>query len=92
MDQFDTKLSEVPYIERSKRKQRMTQKEIKDFVEWAYTLDVNIFSKYSASKIRQLYKEQTNIEMSDRCICYQKNRWIFKNGKVYKVVPANFFD
>jgi len=69
-------------LQRSIRKKRLTQKEIKDFALWALKEDV--FNKYTAGRIKQIYKENTGIELTDITIKNQKNRWVLIDDKVYE--------
>ena len=69
-------------LQRSIRKKRLTQKEIKDFALWALKEDV--FNKYTACRIKQIYKENTGIELTDITIKNQKNRWVLIDDKVYE--------
>ena len=69
-------------LQRSIRKKRLTQKEIKDFALWALKEDV--FNKYTAGRIKQIYKENTGIELTDITRKNQKNRWVLIDDKVYE--------
>ena len=84
MDQQE--LVETINLERvtSIRKRRVTQAEVKDFVKWAYDFDEHIYDKYTAGKIKQLYKEKTGKDISDVCIRNQRERWVIVDGNICK--------
>ena len=65
------------------RKKRLTNKEIKDFAVWALTN--NVYDKYTSGRIRQLYLQEKNVDLSVCTITAQRCRWKLINGKVYDV-------
>ena len=65
------------------RKKRLTNKEIKDFAIWALTNKV--YDKYTSGRIRQLYLQEKNVDLSVCTIVAQRRRWKLINGKVYDV-------
>lgn len=67
--------------ERAIRKRRLTQKEIQEFALWA--IKNNVFEKYSCGRIKQLYKEEKDIDLSVCTIRLQKNRWILIDDILY---------
>lgn len=70
--------------EKAIRKRRLTQKEIQDFAYWA--LSNNVYDKCTCGRIKQLYKEKNpDIELSERTIRLQKDRWVLIDDKIYDV-------
>lgn len=77
-------------LERSQRKRRVTQKEIKDFALWALT--EGVYEKYTCGKIQQLYKQiNKDVELTTCTIRLQKDRWVLIDGKVYDVNKKYMF-
>ena len=65
------------------RKKRATKKEIKDFAKWA--LKNEVYDIYSFAKIREMYMNETGVDLTVWAIRLQKTRWILIDGEVYDV-------
>lgn len=73
----------------SVRKRRTTKQEIKDFAKWALT--EHVYDKYTCGRIKQMYKELTNVDLSECCIRLQKKRWVLINDQVYDAKKPELF-
>ena len=65
------------------RKKRLTKQEIKDFAIWALTNKV--FDKYTSGRIRQMYFDEKQVDLSTCTVTAQKNRWTLIDGVLYDV-------
>ena len=68
-------------IERATRKKRATNEMIKEFAKWCF--DNEVFDKYTNGKIRQMYIEEKNIDLTTSTINNQRKRWIMIDGELY---------
>ena len=79
-------------IERATRKKRATNEMIKDFAKWCF--DNEVFDKYTNGKIRQMYIEEKNVDLTTSTINNQRKRWIMIDGELYDknkkwLIPKN---
>lgn len=70
-------------LQRSTRKQRATKATIRTFLRWA--LETNAYEHYTAGRIRQIYNEQFNVDISECCIRRQRNKWTLIDGELQHV-------
>ena len=68
-------------IERATRKKRATNEMIKEFAKWCF--DNKVFDKYTNGKIRQMYINEKNIDLTTSTINNQRKRWIMIDGELY---------
>ena len=68
-------------FERATRKKRATNEMIKEFAKWCF--DNKVFDKYTNGKIRQMYINEKNIELTTSTINNQRKRWIMIDGELY---------
>ena len=68
-------------IERATRKKRATNEMIKEFAKWCF--DNEVFDKYTNGKIRQMYIEEKNVDLTTSTINNQRKRWIMIDGELY---------
>ena len=68
-------------IERATRKKRATNEMIKEFAKWCF--DNNVFDKYTNGKIRQMYIEEKNVDLTTSTINNQRKRWIMIDNELY---------
>ena len=71
------------------RKRRTTKAEIKEFAKWA--LKEQVYDKYTCGRIKQMYKDLTNVELSECCIRLQKKKWVLINDQVFDVNKPELF-
>ena len=79
-------------FERATRKKRATNEMIKEFAKWCF--DNEVFDKYTNGKIRQMYINEKNIELTTSTINNQRKRWIMIDGELYDknktwLIPKN---
>ena len=79
-------------FERATRKKRATNEMIKEFAKWCF--DNNVFDKYTNGKIRQMYINEKNIDLTTSTINNQRKRWIMIDGELYDknktwLIPKN---
>ena len=67
--------------ERAVRKKRATNEIIRNFVKWCF--ENNAFDKYTNGRIRQMYLNETSIELTTSTINNQRKRWVVIDGKIY---------
>lgn len=70
-------------LQRSTRKQRATKATIRTFLRWA--LETHAYEHYTAGRIRQIYNEQFNVDISECCIRRQRNKWTLIDGELQHV-------
>ena len=75
-----TKMIDITF-ERATRKKRATNEMIKEFAKWCF--DNEAFDKYTNGKIRQMYMNEKNIELTTSTINNQRKRWIMIDGELY---------
>ena len=68
-------------FERATRKKRATNDMIKEFAKWCF--DNEVFNKYTNGKIRQMYMNEKNIDLTTSTINNQRKRWIIIDGELY---------
>ena len=68
-------------FERATRKKRATNEMIKEFAKWCF--DNKVFDKYTNGKIRQMYIEEKNIDLTTSTINNQRKRWIMIDNELY---------
>ena len=68
-------------IERATRKKRATNVMIKEFAKWCF--DNEVFDKYTNGKIRQMYINEKNVDLTTSTINNQRKRWIMIDGELY---------
>ena len=68
-------------FERATRKKRATNEMIKEFAKWCF--DNKVFDKYTNGKIRQMYMNEKNIDLTTSTINNQRKRWIMIDGELY---------
>jgi hypothetical protein len=79
-------------FERATRKKRATNEMIRDFAKWCF--DNEVFDKYTNGKIRQMYINEKNIDLTTSTINNQRKRWIIIDGELYDknktwLIPKN---
>ena len=79
-------------FERATRKKRATNEMIKEFAKWCF--DNEVFDKYTNGKIRQMYINEKNIDLTTSTINNQRKRWIMIDGELYDknkkwLIPKN---
>ena len=79
-------------FERATRKKRATNEMIKEFAKWCF--DNEVFDKYTNGKIRQMYMNEKNIDLTTSTINNQRKRWIMIDGELYDknktwLIPKN---
>ena len=79
-------------FERATRKKRATNDMIKEFAKWCF--DNEVFNKYTNGKIRQMYMNEKNIDLTTSTINNQRKRWIMIDGELYDknktwLIPKN---
>ena len=67
-------------LQKSARKQRATKATIRTFLHWA--LENHAYDQYTPGRIRQMYNEQFNVDISECCIRRQRGKWQLVNGEV----------
>ena len=74
-------------------KKKLTNAEVMDYVNWCFSEDVidriaNLVPQKPVSRmvrrIKEMYFEDTGIEISDSFIRSQKGRWVKINGEIVK--------
>ena len=75
-----TKMIDITF-ERATRKKRATNEMIRDFAKWCF--DNEAFDKYTNGKIRQMYMNEKNIDLTTSTINNQRKRWIMIDGELY---------
>ena len=68
-------------FERATRKKRATNEMIREFAKWCF--DNEVFDKYTNGKIRQMYMNEKNIDLTTSTINNQRKRWIMIDGELY---------
>ena len=68
-------------FERATRKKRATNEMIKEFAKWCF--DNKVFDKYTNGKIRQMYIEEKNVDLTTSTINNQRKRWIMIDNELY---------
>ena len=75
-----TKIVDINF-ERATRKKRATNEMIKEFAKWCF--DNKVFDKYTNGKIRQMYINEKNIDLTTSTINNQRKRWVMIDGELY---------
>ena len=75
-----TKMIDITF-ERATRKKRATNEMIKEFAKWCF--DNEAFDKYTNGKIRQMYMNEKNVDLTTSTINNQRKRWIMIDGELY---------
>ena len=86
-----TKMIDITF-ERATRKKRATNEMIKEFAKWCF--DNEVFDKYTNGKIRQMYMNEKNIDLTTSTINNQRKRWVMIDGELYDknktwLIPKN---
>ena len=68
-------------IERATRKKRATNEMIREFAKWCFVNEV--FDKYTNGKIRQMYMNEKNVDLTTSTINNQRKRWIMIDNELY---------
>ena len=68
-------------FERATRKKRATNEMIREFAKWCF--DNEVFDKYTNGKIRQMYINEKNIDLTTSTINNQRKRWVLIDGELY---------
>ena len=68
-------------FERATRKKRATNEMIKEFAKWCF--DNEVFDKYTNGKIRQMYINEKNVDLTTSTINNQRKRWVLIDGELY---------
>ena len=79
-------------FERATRKKRATNDMIKEFAKWCFENEV--FDKYTNGKIRQMYMNEKNVDLTTSTINNQRKRWVMIDGELYDknktwLIPKN---
>lgn len=82
MNQNENTTSNI-ILQRSTRKQRATKATIRTFLRWA--LETHAYEHYTAGRIRQMYNELFNIDISECCIRRQRNKWTLIDGELQHI-------
>lgn len=65
------------------RKPRMTQKEVHDFLNWAFNDVINKdLIMWSGGKIVEEYFKETGIKLSSQFVNLQRRKWMMVDGKL----------
>jgi hypothetical protein len=80
-DSIDSKTTTPPVYQRAERKKRATNEIIKTFVKWCF--NNGAFTKYTNGRIRQLYLDETGVDLATSTINNQRERWVLYDGELY---------